>query len=186
MIETERLILRCWRAEDVAEFARVTNTPAVMEFLGGVRQPEEFQGAFERVTASQEQNGFCFWIVERKSDCALLGFCGLKMGNTAPIIGEIEIGWRLREDAWGKGYALEAARATLDWAWRNLDCKRVVAITAAANRRSWSLMERVGMHRMYSIDFDHPDVPVGSKARAHITYSIERPIAGDRERPKQH
>jgi len=178
MIETERLILRAWREEDVPEFARVTNTPAVMEYLGGVKEPEAFRGSFERVTVSQEKNGFCFWIVERRSDSALLGFCGLKVGNTSPIDGEIEIGWRLREDAWGQGYAREAAMATLDWAWRNLSCDRVVAITAAANTRSWGLMERLGMRRLHDMDFEHPDVPIGNKARAHITYAIDRPASG--------
>ncbi|HEX3432147.1 MAG TPA: GNAT family N-acetyltransferase [Rhizomicrobium sp.] len=178
MIETERLLLRPWREEDVAEFARVTNTPAVMEFLGGVKEPEAFRGSFERVSASQVKNGFCFWIVERRSDGALLGFCGLKLGNTPPIVGEIEIGWRLREDAWGQGYAREAATATLDWAWRNLDCDRVVAITAAGNKRSWGLMERLGMQRLRDMDFEHPDVPAGNKAKAHITYAIERRVVG--------
>lgn len=178
MIETDRLILRPWRQEDVPEFVRVTNTPAVMEYLGGVQNPEAFQGSFERVTASQEKNGFCFWIVERRGDRALLGFCGLKVGNTPPIEGEIEIGWRLREDAWGQGYAREAAVATLDWAWRNQSCPRIVAITAAANTRSWGLMERLGMHRLRDMDFEHPDVPAGNKAKAHITYAIERPHSG--------
>src|SRR5579871_388973 len=175
MIETERLVLRPWREGDVAEFARVTNTPAVMEFLGGVRNPEDFRGSFARVAASQEKHGFCFWLVERKSDGALLGFCGLKIGDTGPITGEIEIGWRLREDAWGQGYAREAASATLDWAWRNLDCKCVVAITAVGNKRSWGLMERLGMHRLQHMNFEHPDVPAGDKAKSHITYAIERP-----------
>jgi RimJ/RimL family protein N-acetyltransferase len=177
MIETERLVLRPWREEDVAEFARVTNTPAVMEYLGGVKEPETFRGSFARVSASQEKNGFSFWILERKSDAALLGFCGVKVGNTPPIENEIEIGWRLREDAWGQGYAREAATATLDWAWRNLSCNRVVAITAEGNRRSWGLMERLGMRRLNDMDFEHPDVPVGNKARHHITYAIERPRA---------
>jgi len=131
MIETERLLLRPWRREDVAEFVRVTNTPAVMEYLGGVQEPRNFLGTFARVAASQEKDGFCFWIVERRTDGAILGFCGLKIGNTPPIQGEIEIGWRLREDAWGQGYAREAAVATLDWAWRTLACDRIVAITAA-------------------------------------------------------
>jgi RimJ/RimL family protein N-acetyltransferase len=178
MIETERLILRPWREADVPEFARVTNTPAVMEFLGGIKEPEAFRGSYERVTASQEKNGFCFWIVERRSDGAMLGFCGLKVGNTPPIEGEIEIGWRLREDAWGQGYAREAASATLEWAWQNLDCNRVVAITATGNKRSWGLMERLGMRRLRDMDFEHPDVPVGNKAKAHITYAIERPETG--------
>lgn len=60
MIETERLVLRPWKEDDVPEFVRVTNTPAVMEYLGGVRKPEEIEAAFSRVRASQAENGFAF------------------------------------------------------------------------------------------------------------------------------
>jgi RimJ/RimL family protein N-acetyltransferase len=180
MIETPRLILRPWRESDVAEFIRVTNTPAVMEFLGGATTLEEAQARCARAMASQAENGFCFWIIERLADCAILGFCGLKIGTSGPIKGEIEIGWRLREDAWGQGIAGEAAQATLDWAWRNLSCDRVVAITARGNERSWRLMERLGMARQLDLDFDHPDVPENDIARPHITYAIARPAAGQR------
>lgn len=177
MPQTPRLILRPWTLADVPEFVRVTNTPPVMEYLGGVRDPGEFLGAFERTQACQAENGFCFWIVERRSDGALLGFCGLKRGNVATIEGEVEIGWRLREDAWGNGYAHEAAVASLDWAWKNLSCSRVVAITAERNARSRRLMERLGMRRAPDLDFEHPDFPAGEAMRPHIGYSIERPPA---------
>jgi RimJ/RimL family protein N-acetyltransferase len=69
----------------------------------------------ERVMVWQESLGFTFWALERKSDRALLGFCGLKLAD-APggeaIAGLHEIGWRLREDCWGQGYAKEAAIAS--------------------------------------------------------------------------
>ena len=117
MIETERLILRPWRVEDVAEFARATNTPAVMEFLGGVRDPEEFRSSYERVAASQEKNGFCFWIVERLSDGALLGFCGLKLGNTPPIVGRPAI----REAVAGFFAAIGGCRHRLVQSWTGPD-----------------------------------------------------------------
>lgn len=174
MIETSRLNLRPWRETDVPEFVRVTNTPAVMEFLGGVQSPDAFHGAFLRAQACQAENGFCFWIVERWSDRALLGFCGLKIANVGPIAGEIEIGWRLRADAWGQGYAQEAARASLDWAWRNLSCPRVVAIAAAGNVKSRRLMERLGMQRTPALDFDYPDFAADSPLRAHVTYIMGR------------
>ena len=66
----------------------------------------------------QEERGFTFWAVERKADGELLGFCGLKIADTpgSPIEGMHEVGWRLREDAWGQGYAKEAAIASLDFA----------------------------------------------------------------------
>jgi RimJ/RimL family protein N-acetyltransferase len=178
VIATPRLILRPWREADVPEFARVTNTPAVMEYLGGVKEPEAFQGGFLRAQASQEQNGFSFWIIERRNDGALLGFCGLKVCNVGPIVGDIEIGWRLREDAWGQGYAGEAAQASLDWAWQNLSCDRIVAITAEGNARSWRLMERLGMQRENGLEFDHPDIAPDSPLRRHITYAVKRPAPG--------
>jgi RimJ/RimL family protein N-acetyltransferase len=177
MIETQRLILRPWTEADVPEFIRVTNTPAVMEHLGGVQEPEVFNGYFTRVQACQEKNGFCFWLMDLRADASLLGYCGLKVATAGPIAGEVEIGWRLRQDAWGHGYAREAAAACLEWAWRNLDCARVVAITVEGNTRSWGLMERLGMERRRDMDFDHPDVPPGSPLRPHITYTIARPSA---------
>ena len=83
----------------------------------------------------QEERGFTFWAVERKSDGELLGFCGIKIADTegSPVEGVFEIGWRLREDAWGQGYAKEAAIASLDFAFDTLGAERVVALTFTGN-----------------------------------------------------
>ena len=177
MIETERLILRAWRDDDRDEFLAMCNSPAVMEHLGGPSSPEQIDAGIGRIRASQAANGFCFWAVERKADGMFLGFCGLKIANDAgtPIEGLIEIGWRLREDAWGKGYAREAAEASLAWAWANLDTDRVIAITIPANRRSWGLMERLGMARRAELDFGHPLFAPGHPLHQHIAYAIQRP-----------
>jgi RimJ/RimL family protein N-acetyltransferase len=175
VIETPRLTLRPWVEDDVPEFIRVTNTPAVMEYLGGVMVPERFATFLARSQSSQKDDGFCLWIAERRSDQALLGFCGLRMGTVGPIDGEVEIGWRLREDAWGQGYAREGAMASLDWGWRNLKCNRIVAITADRNYRSRGLMQRLGMHHVPEMDFDYPDDPPKHLHRPYVTYAIERP-----------
>lgn len=127
-----------------------------------------------RMQAAQAAHGHCFWALERRADGAFIGFCGLLPGKP-PLTGEIEIGWRLARDVWGQGLALEAARASLDWAWRHLDVTSVVAITVPANRRSWGLMERLGMMRVADGDFDHPDLPLGSPLSRHILYRIARP-----------
>ena len=175
MIETPRLILRPWRQSDLPEFIRVTNTPAVMRYLGGVAAPEAMQSLYARMIASQAEHGFCFWIAQRQADEALLGFCGFKICTAGPAAGEIEIGWRLREDAWGQGYAHEAATACLDWAWCNLSCAQVVAITLPANTKSRALMQRLGLSHRPGLDFDHPNYPPGDPTRPHVTYMIARP-----------
>jgi RimJ/RimL family protein N-acetyltransferase len=156
MIETERLILRDWSEGDIGPFMDHTNTPAVMRWLGGVRSEAEQQQAIARIMRWQEERGFTFWAVERKADGALLGFCGLKLADTpgSPIEGMHEIGWRLREDAWGQGYAREAAIASLDFAFDTVGAERVVAITFAPNEASWGLMERLGMTRRPELDYD--------------------------------
>ena len=162
MIETERLILRNWREEDVEPFNRHTNTPAVMRWLGGV-QTEAGIGKMirEALMRWQEERGFTFWAVERKADGELLGFCGIKIANTPgePVEGMHEVGWRLREDAWGQGYAREAAIASLDYAFERLGAERVIAITFPGNAASWGLMERLGMTRRAELDFDDPRFP---------------------------
>ena len=128
--ETERLRLRNWDPEDLDEFIRHTNTEAVMRWLGGVWPREKHESAFGRIKAYERDYGHTFWIVERKSDSALLGFCGLKRVNSegAPNPLDFEVGWRLREDAWGRGYAKEAAIASLDLAFHRFGAPHVVAL----------------------------------------------------------
>ncbi len=174
MIETERLTLRGWRDGDRDPFHAMCNDPDVMAYLGPPLSRAESAAAIDRQQALLATTGYCFWAVERAADRAFLGFCGLKPGAAGtPIENEIEIGWRLAAPHWGQGYAREAAAATLAWAWRTLDVPQVVAITVPANRRSWGLMERLGMVRVADGAFDHPAAPPA--LRSHITYRIARP-----------
>ena len=177
MIETERLIIRPWRESDRADYLATCNTEAVTAHLGRPASVEDIDTALARIAKSEEEDGFCFWAVERKADGAFLGYCGLKVARDPglPIEGDVEIGWRLRQDAWGQGYAVEAARACLEWAWTNLDVERVVSMTVPANKASRSVMERLGMARRPDLDFAHPNFAPDHPLSAHITYVMERP-----------
>lgn len=169
--ETERLTLRDWREEDWPEFFKHTNTPAVMEHLGGVLPDDKHQWLRERFEGYKRDSGFTFWVVERREDGQLLGFCGLKRSNQEPgPIGLIEAGWRLREDAWGKGYAREAAEATLALGFERFGADFIIALTIQENVPSWRLMERLGMERRADLDFDSTDFGTESV----IAYSITR------------
>lgn len=177
MIETGRLILRAWRDGDRAAYADMCASPAVMQHLGGPHGDAEIDAALARNERCRAERGHCFWAIERRSDGAFLGFCGLRVVDDPrrPVHGEIEIGWRLRADAWGRGYAREAAAASLDWGFGNLDTGRIIAFTVPANTRSWGLMERLGMARSPELDFGHPAFIEGHPLHRHITYAIERP-----------
>jgi len=172
-VETERLILREWGEGDGDLFYSIMNTPAVMRHLGGVQDRATWEAALGRINGFQQEFGHTFWLVERKSDGELLGFCGLKRVNAegTPLKGEVEIGWRLRESAWGQGYAKEAALASLDLAFDRFGADFVVALTIGPNAESQALMLRLGMTRREDLDFHDPRLK--PELNPTIVYSID-------------
>lgn len=167
--DTARLTLRDWREEDWPEFARVTNTPAVMRWLGGVQDEAGCAATRARIEGYARDHGHTFWVIERRADGALLGFCGLKRSNQqGGPQGMMEVGWRLREDAWGAGYAREAATAALALAFERFGADEVIALTVEGNTASWGLMLGLGMERRADLDFDSPDFdPENPRIIAH-------------------
>ena len=172
-VETDRLNLREWSEGDGDRFYSIMNTPAVMRHLGGVQDRASWEAALGRINGFQRDFGHTFWLVERKSDGELLGFCGLKRVNAegTPLKGEVEIGWRLRESAWGQGYAKEAAIASLDLAFDQFGARYVVALTIGPNADSQGLMKRLGMSRREDLDFNDPRLK--PELNPTIVYSID-------------
>lgn len=173
-LETPRLVLRSWREADLDAFAAMSADPRVMATLGPVMARDEAQALIARVDAIEREHGHTFWALERREDGATIGWCGLVPGTAGPVEGKAEIGWRLAHQAWGQGFASEAAAATLDWGFANLAEDRIWAITALSNHRSQAVMARLGMHRHPDLDFDHPKVPAGDPLKPHVTFSIAR------------
>ncbi|GGD61638.1 GNAT family N-acetyltransferase [Erythrobacter arachoides] len=175
--ETDRLVLRDWRDGDAEAFFAATNTPAVMRWLGGVMDDDARAAQLARVRTCHANHGFCFWIVQRKADGGhlsgeVLGFCGLKRADApgSSVVGAMEAGWRLREDAWGHGYAKEAAAAALALGFERFAADRIVALTVDGNAPSWGLMTRLGMQRR--ADLDYQDPRYGPDLNPTIVYAI--------------
>jgi RimJ/RimL family protein N-acetyltransferase len=114
--------------------------------------------------------------MERKSDARLIGHCGLAWAPGAkPVPAGIEIGWALAPDAWGAGYAAEAARAVIADGFGRHGLAEILAYTGATNLRSQAVMRRLGMVRAAGRDFDHPKLSPDHPLRRHIVYSLKRP-----------
>ena len=177
MIETERLVLRAWDDRDRAPFAEMSADPEVMKHLDGVIDRAASDAIIDRMIAFDQADGHTFWAVERKEDRTLLGFCGLRRGGHAetPVPDVLEIGWRLVRHAWGKGYAREAAAASLVWGWANRSDPFIAAWTVPANTASWGLMVRLGMIHRPELDFQHPRFAPEHPLCQHLVYTIERP-----------
>lgn len=173
-IETARLFLREWRAEDVDDFLAVNSDPEVMATLGPLMDRSEVTALIERMQRTQAEQGHCLWAMERKEGARVIGWCGAIVGKTGPIEGKLEIGWRMARDCWGQGLVNEGASATMDWLFDNRPDDSVWAITSKGNRRSRSVMERLGMRYRPDCDFAHPGFPADHALSAHVTYAIGR------------
>ena len=177
VIETERLNLRLPRPADRAALCKMFADPAVMAELGPVKDEAATDIALTKHDGYRHER-LGFWVVERRSDGAMLGFCGLKRGDAHnPIAGEIEAGWIIDRPYWRKGYAYEAMAGAFAWGWVNLDAPRIVAITSAINLKSQQLMERLGMSRLADGDYDQALIAEGNPLRRMVTFAIDRPTA---------
>ncbi len=155
LLQTARLSLRPWRETDRAAFAALNADPEVAADLGGPLSRAASDAKFERYRATFARQGVSRLAIEDAHGFA--GYAGVMPSAPGhPLGSHMEIGWRLVRTAWGKGYATEAARAVLDDAFARLGPHEVLAYTAADNVRSQAVMERLGLRRDPSRDFDLP------------------------------
>jgi RimJ/RimL family protein N-acetyltransferase len=165
-LETERTLMRGWRADDLDAVAAWTSDPEVMRFLGGVIDRGQAWRNIALYLGHWQLRGYGLWAVQRKSDGQVIGRVGLWNPEGWP---GIEIGWTLAREVWGEGYATECGRAGVDWTWDNLpDLPRLLSVIAPDNRASRRVAEHLGME-------------VGGTWRLGETetvlYGINRPIA---------
>jgi RimJ/RimL family protein N-acetyltransferase len=183
-IRTHRLLLRPWLEADLEALAALNADPAVMEHFPRPLDRSESDAFVARIRDHFARHGFGFWAVEAPGVAPLVGLVGLARPTfEAPFTPCVEIGWRLARDHWGKGYATEAARASIRFGFERLGLGEIVAFTATENARSRAVMERIGMVRSADDDFDHPALPEGHRLRRHVLYRIRRgPPSGDGEK----
>ena len=173
-IETERLYLRQWRASDFAPFAEMNANPEVMEYFPKLLTTSMSNTIAKKCQSLINDNGWGFWAVSLKETDIFIGMVGLNNANAdMPFSPAVEIAWRLHNDYWGQGYATEAARASLDFAFVELEIEEVVAFTAVINKRSQLVMERLGMTNTQE-DFFHPMLESNHRLAEHVLYKITR------------
>ena len=175
-ILTERLLLRPWREEDLKAFAELNADPVIMEPFPKTLDRRESDELAARFQDQERRHGFGRWAVEAPGVAPFIGCVGLsRVDFEVPFAPCVEVAWRLARPYWGRGYATEAALAWLRFGFERLGLEEIVAFTVPANRRSRAVMERLGMTRTESEDFDHPLLPEGHPLRRHVLYRLRRP-----------
>jgi RimJ/RimL family protein N-acetyltransferase len=139
------LALRTFREDDLPRYAALNADPEVVEFLGGPLSRTDSDDIAAWANELFEAEGIGLMAVERRADGAFLGMCGLHHLDAYPD--DVEVGWRLAREHWGKGYATEAATAWLEHAFGAMGRSRVISVTDPPNVRSLAVMHRLGMRR---------------------------------------
>jgi RimJ/RimL family protein N-acetyltransferase len=171
-LTTERLLLRQWRDDDLEPFAALNADPEVMRYFPAPLTPAQSEETAGYIRAMIDRQGWGLWAVEVRGGAPFIGFVGLNRPTfEADFMPTVEVGWRLDRPYWSRGYATEAAAASLTFAFDQLRCPEIVAFTAVANERSRRVMQRLGMSHDPADDFDHPRVPHGP-VRRHVLYRI--------------
>jgi ribosomal-protein-alanine N-acetyltransferase len=167
-IETPRLLLRSWSYTDLPAAAEVYGDPEVMRFIGAGAplSLEAMAAMIDRWSRHEAAHGFTLWALVERATGELLGDCGLIHLDGGP---EIEVGYRLRRDRWGLGYATEAARACVAHGFEALGLDRVCGVTHPANVASQRVLQKCGM-RDLGIAFYY-----GQTVRY---FAVERPRSG--------
>ena len=160
LLETERLCLRRLVKNDAAALSHIFGDAQVMRFGDGVQTEAWIGGWLARVVQDYEEKGYGPLAVVAKQNGLLIGYCGLF--DFADINGrpEIELGYRLIKQAWGKGYTTEAGTAVRDYAFTDLGIKRLVSLIDPGNSASIAVARKLGM--VYEADvllegYTHPD-----------------------------
>ncbi|MFD4688854.1 GNAT family N-acetyltransferase [Streptomyces sp. NPDC058463] len=148
-LETPRLLLRRWRAEDVAPLAAINADAEVMRWIGdgSVRDEDRTRSGIEAMERGWEEQGFGLFAVEIRSTHELAGFTGLSVPDFLPeVLPAVEVGWRLGRAHWGQGLATEAAAAAVRFGFEDCALKRIISIAQVGNDASEGVMAKLGMH----------------------------------------
>lgn len=164
-ISTERLRLRPFVQADLDALAAIVADAATMKFLGGTLNREQ---AWRWMAASAGHwmlRGFGTWAVEERETGVLVGRVGLQQPEGWP---EVEVAWTIERSRWGRGYAPEAALASLDYGFRELELAHVISLIDPANTASIRVAEKIGEQFEGRTDFKGMQVSL---------YGIRRPRA---------
>lgn len=144
VFETNRLIFRLFKMEDAALIYELNSDPDVVRYtLDPMHSLQQAQDVLEKVILPQYAlYNHGRWAVHEKSNLNFIGWCGLKC---RPELNEIDLGYRFKKESWGKGFATEAAFASLEYGFSKLGLKRIMGRALPENLASISVLEKCGM-----------------------------------------
>ena len=150
ILETDRIILRPWKNSDTNDYHKIMNSPLVLKYLPVDHMTlEDIEAKIQSRIEQQNGHSFCLWAMTLKENNKLIGHCGLQYICDTK---DIEVGYALSPDQWGKRLATEAAKATLDYGFNTLKVETIFGLVFPENTRSKHVLENIGMRFIGTTD----------------------------------
>lgn len=172
LFKSERLGFRNWTEKDKPKMAVINSDPKVMEFFPSTPNKEQTEQFVDRMKSQFSENGFCYFAVDKLESNEFIGFIGIAEQNfESDFTPCVDIGWRLAQKEWGKGYATEGANKCLDYAFNNIGLKTIKSICPIVNDKSERVMEKLGMKKKKI--FNHPLLKEYKRLETCVLYEKE-------------
>lgn len=171
LFQSERLGFRNWLQPDIANMAEINADPVVMEFFPAIQPEAQTKEFIDKMQKQYAERGFCYFAVDRLDTGEFIGFIGLSIpGFEADFTPCVDIGWRLKRDAWHNGFATEGAKRCIEYAFDDLSIKKLVAIAPAVNLKSEQVMIKTGMQKVKN--FNHPKLQGNTRLEDCVLYQV--------------
>lgn len=173
LFTSERIGFRNWNDNDLEEFAKINADPEVMEHFPKQLTVTETFDFIQRLKRHYDTHGYNYFATELLGTGELIGFIGLAYQTYESVYTpSVDIGWRLKKDAWGYGYATEGAKKCLDLAFNELNIDSLISTCTEKNIRSENVMKKIGMKREGL--FNHPNLKAYPAYEKCICYRIRK------------
>ena len=173
IFKSERLGFRNWAKNDLTEFAKINADLDVMKHFPKPLTEKETSEFIQRLQTHFEKNRFNYFATEILETGELIGFIGLAYQDyETKYTPAVDIGWRIKKDVWGKGYATEGANRCLNFAFVDLKLERIISICPEKNTRSENIMKKIGMAKIGR--FKHPKLKEYPDLENCICYEINK------------
>ncbi len=178
LFTSERLGFRAWKPQDLLPMTALNMDEKVMEFFPSTVGEAHTQGFLNRMKIQLKEFGYCYFAVDRLDSQTFIGFIGMSnQAYEAYFTPCVDIGWRLAQKHWGKGFATEGAKACLKYAFETLKLKKIYSVATKRNVNSIKVMQKIGMQ--YDGEFAHPKMLDLPTLKDCSVYRIDAPMTND-------
>jgi RimJ/RimL family protein N-acetyltransferase len=173
LFTSKRLGFREWSLNDLDAFYLLNSDEEVMEHFPKTLTKEETKAYIIRLQNQYKIHGHNYYATELKESGEFIGFIGLAYQDfESDFTPNVDIGWRLKKSAWGKGYATEGAKRCLDIAFNQLNLNKIISTCILDNKASEKIMQKIGMQKI--CEFKHPKLKEYPEIQTCLLYEITR------------